>query len=205
MRYSSDHKAQTRTRVLTEAAAAIRTDGVDRVSVARIMSRAGLTHGGFYAHFSSKDDMITQAVGFMFENRYGAFFGRPDQPDPASVFSRFIDWYLSINHRDMPDRGCPIPLLSGQAALLPEGAFSRFVLATERLTATIESLLREMDHEHPEVTAAVVIAEMMGGVAMSRLQRDDEKAGNLLDAIRTSVRASCGLPPSDREAKPVRA
>jgi len=69
MRYGSEHKAQTRSRVVQEAAAAIRSDGVERIGVAQIMARAGLTHGGFYAHFESKDDLVAQAVEYMFEDR----------------------------------------------------------------------------------------------------------------------------------------
>ncbi|MGI4879673.1 MAG: TetR/AcrR family transcriptional regulator, partial [Janthinobacterium lividum] len=74
MRYDGEHKAQTRERVLKEAAAAIRSEGVDRIGIAQVMARAGLTHGGFYAHFTSKDDLVTQAIDYMFEDRYAAFF-----------------------------------------------------------------------------------------------------------------------------------
>ena len=67
MRYDANHKERTRALLLAEAAAAIRSKGPDRVAVSRIMAAAGLTHGGFYAHFPSKDDLIAQAVTCMFD------------------------------------------------------------------------------------------------------------------------------------------
>ena len=68
MRYSNEHKAETRRRVLKEAAQEIRAKGPDGVAVAGVMARAGLTHGGFYAHFESKEAMIADAIGTMFDD-----------------------------------------------------------------------------------------------------------------------------------------
>jgi TetR/AcrR family transcriptional repressor of nem operon len=62
MRYDDNHKERTRSRVLAEAAAAIRSKGAERVGVAEVMAGAGLTHGGFYAHFKPKDDLLTEAI-----------------------------------------------------------------------------------------------------------------------------------------------
>src|SRR5882762_3946548 len=67
MRYDDNHKERTRARLLAEAAAAIRSKGAERVGVAEVMAGAGLTHGGFYAHFTSKDDLVTEAVTYMFD------------------------------------------------------------------------------------------------------------------------------------------
>lgn len=198
MRYDREHKAQTRIRVLKEAASVIRRDGVDRVGVAQVMAQAGLTHGGFYAHFASKDDLIAQAIAFMFDDRHGVFFDRPEGSDPAATLSRYIDWYMSLAHRDTPDQGCPMPMLAGQAPRLPEAALDRFVVATDRVVDAVEALLTRMEHPTPAVTAAATVAAMVGGVAMARLQRDGQKALDLLETIRGSVRTSCGLPPRRR-------
>src|SRR5262245_5286908 len=73
MRYDQNHKDRTRARVLTEAAAAIRSKGVERVGVADVMGGAGLTHGGFYAHFKSKDELVAHAVTHMFDASYAWF------------------------------------------------------------------------------------------------------------------------------------
>ncbi|MEI9903796.1 MAG: TetR/AcrR family transcriptional regulator [Asticcacaulis sp.] len=73
MRYDVDHKEKTRLRLLTDAAIMLREDGPDGLSVATLMKRQGLTHGGFYAHFASKDDLIACAIDVMFERNAERF------------------------------------------------------------------------------------------------------------------------------------
>ncbi len=85
MRYDTNHKERTRARVLAQAAAEVRTKGVERVSVARVMAGAGLTHGGFYAHFGSKDDMIAQAITHMFDDAYAKFLSDTERHEPSGA------------------------------------------------------------------------------------------------------------------------
>ncbi len=73
MRYDSDHKQKTRDRVLKEAANAIRAEGPHRIAVAGVMAKAGLTHGGFYAHFTSKDELVAAAIDTMFGEAQSRF------------------------------------------------------------------------------------------------------------------------------------
>ncbi len=93
MRYDSEHKERTRKRVLREAANAIRAEGPDRIGVAALMAKAGLTHGGFYAHFASKDDLIAQAITQMFDDRYEHWAARTKDLEPAEALDAFIDGY----------------------------------------------------------------------------------------------------------------
>src|SRR5258707_9470405 len=100
MRYDDNHKERTRARVLAEAAAAIRGKGVERVGVAEVMAGAGLTHGGFYAHFKSKDDLLTEAISYMFDDAYASFLRHTEGRAPADALSHYIDAYLATSHRD---------------------------------------------------------------------------------------------------------
>ena len=100
MRYDAGHKMETRKKVLREAAKAVRALGPDRVSVADVMASVGLTHGGFYAHFKSKDDLLAAAVDEMFIDA-GALVDRSIAGlGPAEGLSDYIDNYLSARHRD---------------------------------------------------------------------------------------------------------
>jgi TetR/AcrR family transcriptional repressor of nem operon len=92
MRYSESRKERTRLRVLGEAAAAIRTKGAERVSVAEVMAAAGLTHGGFYAHFDSKDDLVAQAITHMFDTAFGRFLSLTEGREPAAAIASHVDF-----------------------------------------------------------------------------------------------------------------
>src|SRR5712672_826218 len=137
MRYDSEHKERTRQRVLSEAAAAIRTHGPDGIGVAALMSKAGLTHGGFYAHFKSKDDLVAQAISRMFEDSKAMFLRSTEGREPTEGLARFLDYYLSPRPRDEATRGCPLPRLSGELARLPIPARERFAAGAARLTGQI--------------------------------------------------------------------
>ena len=136
MRYSGDHKAKTRERVLREAAREIRAKGRENVAVAKVMERAGLTHGGFYAHFESKDAMIAEAVDSMFLSARGRFDAIEEaNSDPRETLRIYLDFYLSQAHRDGRDRGCALPALSGDFARAEDpGQRARFGAGVEALT-----------------------------------------------------------------------
>jgi TetR/AcrR family transcriptional regulator, transcriptional repressor for nem operon len=76
------------------------------VGVAEVMSRLGLTHGGFYAHFESKDDLIAQAITYMLDETFARFLHKTEGVNPQDGLAAFIDYYLSTVHRDTPSRGC---------------------------------------------------------------------------------------------------
>lgn len=195
MRYDGDHKARTRERVLREAAAAIRTQGPDRVGVAALMSRAGLTHGGFYAHFASKDDLLAEAVDYMFADAHAAFFADADDRDPRKVLSRYVDHYLSMAHRDGRDRGCPVPILAGELHRMPVAARDRFVGAVARMTRRIADLVERAGGDDAAERATSAVAEMVGALGLARLA-DDDAAASLLAVARRSVFAKLGLAPA---------
>lgn len=194
-RRSQQRKAETHERILREAAAAIRSEGANRASVSAIMSRAGLTVGGFYAHFSSKDDLLAKAVEYMFEDRYAAFLGRLDDPDAAASLTRFIDTYLSMRHRDAVERGCPIPALAGEIARLAAPVRAAFTRGIERLEAAVQDLLVRLGRDDAAVLARSLMAEMTGSISLARAQPDDAKAESMLAASRQQVRRRIGLEP----------
>src|SRR5215471_13000118 len=111
MRYDTEHKQRTYERVVKAAAKTIRTKGPDRVAVAEVMSEVGLTHGGFYAHFASKDDLVAAAIGQMFEESRARLLLETENRGPREALSSYVDFYLSAGHRDARASGCPIAAL----------------------------------------------------------------------------------------------
>src|SRR5262245_65954178 len=175
MRYDRNHKERTRARVVAEAAAALRSKGAERVGVAGIMARAGLTHGGFYAHFKSKDDLIAQAITHMFDATYARFVAHTEGRAPAEALSTYIDAYLATSHRVDRANGCPIAALSADLPNLPELARDRFTDGTERLVAGVAKLVRKLGAKDAEALAWSAIAEMSGGLALARARAGERR------------------------------
>jgi len=195
MRYDSEHKARTREKVLREAANAIRAEGPDRIGVAALMAKAGLTHGGFYAHFDSKDDLIAEAVTQMFEDRFKSVVARMEGKPATEQLEAFVDSYLSARHRDDPSRGCPIPTLSGELARMPNAARQRFADGSERMAKWFATLLKEIGVAEPRDLAASIMAEMVGAVALSRVADEPGKSNRLLKASREAIKARIAAAP----------
>ena len=192
MRYDSEHKDRTRQRVLTEAAAAIRAQGPDGISVASLMAKAGLTHGGFYAHFKSKDDLVAEAISHMFDETRQRFLAHTEDADPAVALSRYIDMYVSARHRDMPEHGCPLPALSGDLARMSAAARKRFANGVESMTRGIARRLKDLNEPAPERLAASIVAEMVGAVALSRAVDDTAQSDRILKTSRDALKARIG-------------
>jgi TetR/AcrR family transcriptional repressor of nem operon len=193
VRYDSSHKDRTKERLLKEAAAAIRADGPDRVGVAGIMAKAGLTHGGFYAHFKSKNDLIEQAIGQMFDAATRRFQATTKDLKPAAALAAYLDFYLSRAHCDAPQRGCPLPSLSGDLARMPAAARKRFTAGAQQITARIAALLTAVGLPQPDRLAASAVAEMVGAVALARATADRARSDEILDASHAALRERFGL------------
>jgi TetR/AcrR family transcriptional repressor of nem operon len=193
MRYDTDHKARTRERILGEAARAIRAAGPQGISVGGLMKQAGLTHGGFYAHFGSKDELVAEAIGHMFGGPYANFSALTEGKPPAEALASYVDFYLSARHRDARDRGCPLPALSGDLARMPASARARFGEGADRLRSSIAGLLKAMGRDDAETRAASAIAEMVGAIALARATADAARSDEILAATRGAVKTRLGL------------
>lgn len=193
MRYPNEHKEQTRQRVLKEAAAAIRASGPAGVGVAEVMAKAGLTHGAFYAHFDSKDDLIAQAISQMFAETRQKFGTRTENPDPAVALGSYIDMYLSTRHRDAPEGGCPLPSLSGELARLPGEARTQFTAGLKSLTASLAKRIQQLGRSDAETLAASVVAEMVGAMALARATTDSTESEQILRASREAIKARLAI------------
>jgi TetR/AcrR family transcriptional repressor of nem operon len=188
MRYDSEHKAKTREKVLVEAARAIRREGPHTVGVAEVMKRAGLTHGGFYAHFASKDDLVAEAIGQMFKESGGRFERETAGRGPAAGLAAYVDFYLSTAHRDSREAGCPLPFLSADAPRLPDASRGRYAEGVAGLTDKIAALLEANGHPDPRAAAGSAVAEMVGALALSRAEPDRERADAILAGSRRAVK-----------------
>ncbi len=200
MRYDAEHKQRTRQRVLKEAAAAIRAEGPDRIGVAAIMARAGLTHGGFYAHFASKDELLIAAIGEMFETACRYFQELALDRAPGEGLAAYVSFYLSRRHRDHREEGCPIATMSADLPRLAPAARVAFEQGAARLTTLIAAELDALGHPEPGMGAVSLLSEMVGALVLARSIADADHSDMILRASRQSIRERMKLPVTPRLA-----
>jgi len=189
----ASHKERTRARILDEAAKAIRESGAEGISVAALMKRAGLTHGGFYAHFSSRDDLVAHAIDRMFRDSKMIQTLKSSDKDPAVGLANLIDSYLSDRARRDPGTNCALPALAGEASRLPEAARKRFAAGIQRFQQAIAESLAALGKEEPDMLAASVLAEMVGAMSLARSMGDDAQASTMLAASRARLKERLGV------------
>jgi TetR/AcrR family transcriptional repressor of nem operon len=193
MRYDAEHKERTRALLLKEAARAIRAKGPQRIGVAAIMAKAGLTHGGFYAHFTSKDELVAEAVGAMFTDSGTRLQKMLSELPPDEALAAYADFYLSPRHRDDRGRGCPIPALSADVPHLSPAARRAFGDGIAQLGNILADLLRRMNHPQPVQAASSLLSELSGALALARCLGSGEQSDALLAASRAALAQRFGL------------
>ena len=193
MRYDAEHKERTRNRVLSEAARAIRAEGPHRVAVAEVMAKAGLTHGGFYAHFASKDELVVAAVTRMFDEALASFYRLTKGKPPAEALRAYLDMYLSTRHRDSRATGCPMPALAADLPRLDAPARDQFAIGVSRLTAAVAGLLSALGHADPEGLSSSAFAEMVGALSLSRGVADPAQSAAILRRSHGRLKTRLGI------------
>ncbi len=193
MRYDRDHKAQTRARIVQAAAAGMRVKGAEAMRVGDVMAQAGLTHGGFYAHFPSKEALVAEAIAQAFDDRYAGFPKHLDDPDPAAALAGLIDSYLSDAHVRAPESGCPMPPLAGEVARMPKVARNQMESGWARLVSGVEGLLSRLRLPDAPSLAVSVMNELVGAVTLARLVADEPARQRILASSRQTLRQRLGL------------
>jgi TetR/AcrR family transcriptional repressor of nem operon len=200
MRYPPDHKERTRQKVLDLAAADLCVNGIERTGIAEIMRSAGLTHGGFYAHFASKDEMVAAAITQMFGRLNEKLETGMRHHGPARTLDLFINSYLSTKHRDSPARGCPIAALAGEVQRQPASTKLAYSAGLERYLRTIAALLPLDKGKGQTDFAASLLMEMVGALLLARCVADNQASERVLEGAKHSVEMRFGEPQPGRPA-----
>jgi len=193
MRYEPDHKQQTRQRVLKAAARAIRAEGPHQMAVAKVMAKAGLTVGGFYAHFSSKDDLIAAAIDEMFAEARSRVILETGELPPTEALAAYIDFYLSPAHRDARATGCPMASLAADLPRLTEKTRERFAAGVAELRRRLGDQLARLGHGDPEAGASSMIAELVGALSLARAEPDPALSDVILARSKAALKRRFAL------------
>ena len=186
MGHSQKDKEKNHAQIVEIAAQKMRESGTEGPGVAEIMKAAGLTHGGFYKHFDSRDDLVAEAVeAAVAQSREGFAEVVEGADDPLAAF---VDWYLSPAHRDQPGTGCAVVALGADAARADERVRATYTGQVERYVAQMEELLGdEGRREEVRRRAIAAVSEMVGAVLIARAVGDEELSEEILAAARADV------------------
>ncbi|MBX9709653.1 MAG: TetR/AcrR family transcriptional regulator [Xanthobacteraceae bacterium] len=182
MRYSQDHKAETRARIVRKAAVRLRQSGPHGVAVADLMKQAGLTHGGFYAHFKSRDALIGEAMMVAMDGSTERWRKRADLVPEGKKVAAIIDGYLTEQHRDDVGTGCMLPALCNEVARSNAKTRKAFARRLEEMIALIVEARGTRPSKLARKQAMGAICAMTGALVLARatggeLSSDILKAG----------------------------
>lgn len=187
MPYTKEHKQRTRGRILREAARAFREEGIGGVAIPAVMGRAGLTHGGFYAHFASKDALVASACDEGFAEAGLELLDRVAASAPGDELRQIIRAYLSRAHRDDPSSGCMLPSLTpevSRASAEVRAGFTKAVLAYAHKLAAYLPASAGQTAEERETAALTLLAGMAGTLQLARAVDDRALSDRILLAAR---------------------
>ncbi|WP_332304995.1 TetR/AcrR family transcriptional regulator [Rhizobium sp. GR12] len=182
MKVSREQMAENRRRILEVASRLFRDKGFDAVSVAEVMKAAGLTHGGFYGHFNSKDDLVAQTLAHVLAADAGV----------EGDFHAYVGSYLSPRHRDNAAGGCPTAGLAAAIRHQTPAARSTMTEGLRSQIDRIEKSLPELDQTDRRSAAIGSWAAMVGAVTLARAIDDPELSDEILEQTRLWIDTSVG-------------
>lgn len=180
MRFAKDHKEKTRGEIIEATSRLMREKGVDSVSVADVMKATGRTVGGFYHHFSTKEELVATSLKESFNEAHELITSNTikDKTD-ASKVEGLITRYLSKQHRDTPSHGCTIAALSTDISRLSPEVRKQFSPLIDKWIASYQEVA-----ETDEDTALLLVSAMVGAMQLSRMHGVKSKSDELLDRMK---------------------
>jgi len=177
-------KVETHERIVASASRLIRRKGLAAASVMRVMRDAGLTVGGFYAHFRSKRAMDAEVLRTTLAGQVADWLRGPEDGDRAGWLSRAVKRYLSPAHRDRPEEGCPMPAVLSELSRTDKATREVMVEWLERAVRGLAAHAPEAPGVAPRERALATLALCVGGLALSRALRGHPLSDEVLRASR---------------------
>lgn len=194
MGHSKEEKEQNHARILDEAAAQIRALGLDGLSVSELMQSAGLTHGGFYRHFESRDQLLEVALARALEDGSVAVNAIARGPaDPATCLARLIEAYLSEAHRDHVGASCAVSALAADVARAGEPLRSAYTDQVEAYLDVFARLIQEGKPRERRARAVLALSTVVGAILLARATNDRKLSSELLRSATLELQRALGV------------
>ena len=206
MRYSKEHKLETHARIVKKASVRLREKGAHGIGVADLMKEAGLTHGGFYAHFDSREALVIEAFAYAMDRGTERWRKLAEQTPPDQRLASIVDSYLTPLHRDDPGRGCAIPTLGAEIARESPKTRKAFAAKLEQMIDMLAAQIPDVPRKAARKQATAAIATMMGTLVMARVAGSGDFSDEILGAGRDAVLDRATLPkPAAKKSAPRKA
>ena len=180
MRKTKEQTAETRQRIVDAAAALFRRHGIDAVGVDAIMHAAGLTHGGFYGHFPSKEALVAEVAAASLGRAATRWERIAQEAEPDDALRQIVGSYLHPDHVKAPERGCVLTTLGAEVARRPE--------ARPAITGSVRDMLNALERCLPGgESAPAALSTMVGAVVLARLVDDPDLAEGFLRAAEQAI------------------
>jgi TetR/AcrR family transcriptional repressor of nem operon len=187
MRKSKAETAKTRRRIVKVAGAEFAANGISEAALARVMSAAGLTHGGFYRHFASKDQLVLEACSKTLLSLVAGLELLINGKPHGQALPLLVNHYVSRAHRDQPRTGCPLAALGSELARRDKktrkGAMEGFL----ELSRLIASHLETVPFRKRAERSMAIVAAMVGAVTLARIAPDPRISDSVLIATRDYI------------------
>ena len=199
MRYSKEHKQETHTRIVRKASVRLREKGAHGIGVADLMKEAGLTHGGFYAHFDSREALVIEAFNYAMDRSTERWRKLAEETPPEKRFAAIVDSYLTTLHRDDPGHGCAVPTLGPEIARESAKTRKAFAARLDEMIEMMADQVPELPRKAARAQAIAAIATMAGALVLSRVAGSGEFSEEILGvgreaALSRTVKATAKKP-----------
>ncbi|HEX4756874.1 MAG TPA: TetR/AcrR family transcriptional regulator [Terracidiphilus sp.] len=190
MRYDAEHKSSTRRKIVKGASRQLRKKGLNGPTVATLMKGSGLTHGGFYKHFSSRDDLVVEAVEESLRELTQTLIDAAERSGARAPWKSIIKTYLSRERCDEADRGCPIAALAPDIARTPSAMKRRISAAILKFREELIPFMPGQTLEQKSLNFLMIITSMVGAIVIARTMPELAVRQAILETVRDRLLAS---------------
>jgi len=197
MRYRPEHKLETRRRIVKDASRRIRAEGLSGAAVSEVMQDAGLTHGGFYKYFESKDELLLESLREGFREIEDTLADAAQESPPGEAWKTVVKTYLSLDLCEHPERGCPLAALSPELARAGKGMQAQIAAELVNYKSRMLPFMPGRRSADKERAFFAIFSTMIGAVEIARLLPDRAMREKVLTMtrdflLRTVLRHSRG-------------
>ena len=190
MRYDTAHKTRTHQRIVKSASRQFRAQGLSGPGVIEVMKASGLTHGGFYKHFRSRDDLLVEAVDESVREIGTKLIQWARQARPGEAWKEIVKKYLSIEHCEQPDKGCPIAALAPDIARTAQAVRKKILLRMEIYRKQLVEFMPGETASQREKNFTLIFTAMLGALLVARTMSDLDRKQRVLGLVRNHLLSS---------------